>query len=96
MSVVEVTMFRLADGADEAGFLAVDRAVQAELAPRRGFLRRTTARGEDGDWLVVTLWQSTSNADESAQTAFEDPAAKAFETLVDATTTETKRFRTLD
>lgn len=95
MSVVEVTMFRLADAADETAFLAADRAVQAELGPRKGFLRRTTASGGQTDWLVVTLWASTTDADESAETAFEDPDAQALEPLIDATSLAVKRYRSL-
>ena len=95
MSVIEVTMFRLADGADDAAFLAADRAVQAELSPREGFLRRTTARGDDGSWRVVTSWSSKHMADQSAETAFEDSAARLFEVLVDSTA-ETGRYLTID
>jgi hypothetical protein len=93
MSVIEVTTFRLTDGADEAAFLAADRFVQAELGPRKGFLRRTTARRDGGDWLVVALWASATDADASDQTAFEDSGATAFADLVDAA--ETRRYQTI-
>jgi hypothetical protein len=96
MSVIEITTFRLTEAADEAAFLSADQIVQAELAPREGFLRRTTARGDDGVWLVLTLWRSATNADDSAQTTFEDPAAAAFTEIVDGTTVETERYRALD
>lgn len=95
VSVIEISMFRLEDGTDEATFLAADRAVQAELAPRKGFLRRTAAANSDGDWLVVTLWGSPGDADESARTAFESPAAQGFELLLARATVETKRYGTL-
>jgi len=45
MSVVETTSFRLALGANEDAFLALDRRVQTEVIPNHpGFIRRTTAR----------------------------------------------------
>jgi hypothetical protein len=96
MSVIEITTFRLTQAADEAAFLSADRVVQAELAPREGFLRRTTARGDDGVWLVLTLWRSARNADDSAQATFEDPATAAFTEIVDGATVKTQRYRTLD
>jgi hypothetical protein len=61
--LLETTTFRLADGVDEATFLAADEALQAELNPKKGFVRRTTARGEAGEWLVLAIWWSPAEAD---------------------------------
>jgi secreted protein with Ig-like and vWFA domain len=97
MSVVETQTFRLADDADEAAFLAADRRVQDEFVWRQpGFVRRTTATGADGEWLVVVLWQSLEQA-EAAQTAFKtDAAAADFMTLVDGASVRIARYTTLD
>lgn len=54
--LIDVTVFQLRAGADEEAFLAADKRAQAELSPARGFVRRTTARGENGNWLVLTFW----------------------------------------
>ena len=49
--------FRLAPGVSDDAFLAADRSAYfAGASAAVPFLRRTTARGEDGSWLVVTLW----------------------------------------
>ena len=51
--IIEHRTFRLAAGSDEAAFLAADRRVQTEVVPfQHGFIRRTTARNDDGRWLV--------------------------------------------
>ena len=61
--VIDLEIFRLADGVDEDTFLAVDRAMQQEFVPNLdGFVRRTTALADDGRWLVVTLWFSAEQA----------------------------------
>ena len=94
--VVDVTTFRLAAGADEDEFLAVDRRWQTELVPNRdGFVRRTTAR-RAGDWVVITLWATEADA-----VAFEADTAghevrRAFEALVDAESVRAARYDTLD
>jgi hypothetical protein len=55
--IIDIATFRLAPGVDDAAFLDVDARVQAELMRgERAFVRRTTARGEDGTWLVLTFW----------------------------------------
>jgi hypothetical protein len=86
--LLETTTFRLADGVDEADFLAADEALQAELSPRPGFVRRTTARGEAGEWLVLAMWWSPAEADAA-------PAAMP-EGLVDPGSVRRGRFQTLD
>jgi hypothetical protein len=97
MSVIETHTFRLAEGADMAEFLDADRQVQTELMLRKPtFLRRTTARADDGDWLVVVIWTSATDADTARAQLDDDPATAAFMALVDRPTLTTKRYETLD
>jgi hypothetical protein len=86
--LLETTTFRLAEGVDEAAFLAADEALQAELSPQRGFVRRTTARGEAGEWLVLAMWWSPAEADAAPAAVPED--------LVDAASLRRGRYETLD
>jgi hypothetical protein len=86
--LLETTTFRLAEGVDPAAFLAADEALQAELNPRRGFVRRTTARGEAGEWLVLAMWWSADAADAA-------PPAVPLD-LVDAASVRTGRYQALD
>jgi hypothetical protein len=93
--IIEHRTFRLAADADEAAFLAADRRVQAEVAPfQHGFIRRTTARGPDGRWLVETLWfrdvDATAAADEQSA------AVDALHECVDPASVDVVRWSTLD
>lgn len=93
--LIEITTFRLADGADENAFLDADSRIQTEFIPNLpGFVRRTTARGEE--WLVVTLWGSESDALAAEELALTDPVVRVFDALVDASTVRTARYTTLD
>jgi hypothetical protein len=95
--VIEVTTFRLRAGVEETDFFTLDKAVQEEfIAAHPGFLRRTTARGNDGRWLVVTLWTGETEADHSATLAVDDPVVGAFMAALDPTSVESARYRTLD
>ncbi|HEY1633254.1 MAG TPA: hypothetical protein VGF64_00740 [Acidimicrobiales bacterium] len=97
MAVIETHTFRLAAGADIGAFLDADRWVQTELMRQQPtFLRRTTAHGGNGDWLVVVIWSSRTDAD-TAQAQFDDePANAAFMALVNRSTFTTSRYETLD
>jgi hypothetical protein len=97
MSVIETHTFRLAEGADLAEFLDADRQVQTELMLRKPtFLRRTTARSGEGDWLVVVIWSSARDADIARTQLKDDQATTALMTFVDQPTFTTRRYETLD
>lgn len=62
--MIEIQTFRLVAEADESAFREVDAHVQTEIAYQQpGILRRTTARADDGEWVVITLWASAAHAD---------------------------------
>jgi hypothetical protein len=97
MLTIEVTTFHLAEGVDEATFLEADQRVQNEFFyTQLGLVRRTTARGADGEWLVVTLWGSADDAEAASTAAAIDPLHTAFMALVDRDTYSAKRFVSLD
>jgi hypothetical protein len=55
--MIEVVTFRVVG--DEAVFLALDQQIQTEFAYQQpGLTRRTTARSDDGEWIVITVWAS--------------------------------------
>ncbi len=95
--MIEIMRFRLAPGADEDAFRAADTAVQSEFAYRQpGLLRRTTARGDGGDWIVIDLWRSPADADAADALWGGDPVTAAFMAFVDAAGVTTERYQTLD
>lgn len=95
--VIEIATFRLARGVVEATFLEADQRIQVDFVHARpGFMRRTTARGADGAWLVVTLWDSEHDALAAEEAAASDVAATTFASMVDASTFELKRYTALD
>lgn len=97
MSVVEVATFRLRDGVDEADFLDADRRVQTDFIPTLpGFMRRTTARGRDGEWLVVVLWGSFADAEAADALAADDEGVRTFMSAIDDATYRRERYETLD
>ncbi|HEY2214453.1 MAG TPA: hypothetical protein VGH31_05305 [Acidimicrobiales bacterium] len=95
MGLIETTTFRLESGSDEQAFLQSDRRVQTELVPNQpGFLRRTTARSDDG-WLVLTLWATNEHAEAFAALAVGHEVQLEFEQHIDAGSVTTRRYETL-
>lgn len=97
MMAIEVATFRLGEGVDEAAFLEADQRVQNEFFyAQAGLVRRTTARGVDGEWLVVTLWGSSDEAEAAAAAGAADPIHAAYMTQIDRDSYTVKRFVSLD
>jgi len=85
------------DGADEAAFLEADARMQGEFVYQQpGIVRRMTARGTRGEWLVLTFWGSEDHAESAATASEDDPAARAFTAFVDPSTLGVRRYTTLD
>lgn len=88
------------DGAQDASFLAVDKRLQSDFAYRQlGLVRRTLAHGTGdlvGEWLVIDLWRSAEDADNSAALWDDDSIAEEFMSFVDMNTLEVRRYSDLD
>lgn len=97
MALIEIVRFRLAAGADEAAWLEADKQLQREMsAGCPGMLRRTTTRGEDGEWAVFTLWRSGDDADAGSATAAERPSTGPFRAAIELGSTSSARYETLE
>jgi hypothetical protein len=95
--VVEILRFRLAPGVDDSAFRAADKQVQTEFAYQQpGLVRRTTARGRDGSWVVINVWSNEADAGRAGERWGRDPITEAFTGLVDPSSLRSERFETLD
>jgi hypothetical protein len=95
--VIEIMRFRLPPGADQTAFLAADRRVQQEFAYQQpGLSRRTTARGEDGGWIIIDLWRSAADADACDVRWERDEVTQAFMSLLDRSSVAVERYQELD
>ncbi len=91
--VIETATFKLVADADEAAFLEADHRVQTEFIPNHpGFIRRTTARGVDEEWLTVALWYSEADAVSSQALWPTHDATIAFMSFVDVESVRVKRY----
>ena len=91
--VLEVTTFRLLADVDTETFLTADKAVQTEVFPNSpGYLRRTTARASDGEWLVVVLWATETDIDEFNARVVSNDVQNQFDELIDRQSIKSKRY----
>jgi hypothetical protein len=95
--MINVLTFRLRDGVDEAEFIAADARLQVEFANlQAGMVRRTTARGEDGGWAVITLWASAEAAEAVAAASGDNEIVAGFLALIDRDTLAVSQYHELE
>jgi hypothetical protein len=88
--------FRLGSGVSEVDFRAADARLQTEFAYQQpGLWRRTTARRDDGEWVVIDVWRSPADADAGAARWDSDPAVRDFLALLDRSSVQVSRFEEL-
>jgi hypothetical protein len=95
--VIETMTFKLRAGVTDELFRAADHAVQVDFAYHQpGMIRRTTARGAHGVWMVLDMWDSPEHADACLDGWHHEPAPLAFTALLEEDTVRTERYETLD
>lgn len=88
--------FRLLAETSIEDFLAADYRLQTEFAYQQpGLLRRTLARGEGGEWLVIDHWRTAADADACATRWDDDKIAQAFMHFVERTSVRVQRYSTV-
>ena len=94
--IVELLTFRVRPGVDEAEVRAREARAYEEFAmQQRGILRRTTAKGHDGEWLVVHLWADLASAEAAEAAAGAHPATAALHELAEPGSLSTRRYEDL-
>jgi hypothetical protein len=94
--MIEVTTFRVNDAVSSEEFRIADERVQTEFFYlQAGLTRRTTARSDDGSYLVLTQWDEPDQADRAAEAALLAPSAIAVVALIEPETLQIQRFSNL-
>ncbi len=93
--LIEINTFRLADGVSDDAFLALDERVRTGyLYHQPGLVRATTARADDGGWVVILVWDSEESADAGAAKVGGDPTYAELSKLLDQATLQQRKYTT--
>ena len=91
--LIENATFRLVEGVSVEEFLKIDARFQEDFAyQQKGLLRRTTARSDDGTWLVVNMWDSYESADAPKNTDYCLQVLEQMHRCIDFSTHKVERF----
>lgn len=74
--VIEFARFTLAEGVDEATFLAAADALQADfLSQQKGFIQRDLVSATGNEWADIIYWENRESVEHAMQEAPDNPAA---------------------
>ena len=94
--LIVTAVFSLVDGVSEEDFLAADARFQEEFAYQlKGHLRRTTARGENGTWLVMSMFDSAESFAAAGNATVGLDAVENMHRYIDFSTHRVETFTTL-
>ena len=92
--IIEIATFKLKDGVSYETFMPLDKAVEVEhVAKQNGFISRESAKGQNGDWLVVVHWETEADAQASMNSFMQAPAAAPFIEQIDTDTMTMKHYK---
>ena len=83
--LIEVTIFKIKAGVDQAQFLVADAAFTEALKAMGGFIKRDLLQGENDVWIDMIHWKTQADAQHSAEAIASHPEAQAFIALLDNT-----------
>lgn len=97
MSVMKTICFQLEDDADDAEFRQANELVQAGFTYQQpGIIRRTAAKDDGGQWLVVEIWDSPESEQSSFQSWQSSPIADAYLGFINSDSIAVRQYDTLD
>lgn len=91
--VVEIASFNLKDGVTYEQFAPIDKAVErSHVIKQTGFLSRETARGKNGEWVVIVHWEDLASADKSMHSFMQAKPAEEFMKHIKPNTMKMNRY----
>jgi hypothetical protein len=80
---LEVVLFKLKPGVEEAAFLRINESILPELRAMSGFIRRDLFSDQHGQWMDVVYWNSLLEAERAAEMFPSLPCAQSLMELLD-------------
>ena len=92
-NVIEIATLKLKDGVTYEEFAPIDKMIGSNyVAKQPGFISRESAKGENGEWVVVVHWKSKEDANKSMASFMNAPESSNFMELVDTSSMFMKRY----
>jgi hypothetical protein len=82
---LEVVLFKLKPGVEEAAFFQVNESILSDLRAMSGFIRRDLFKDKHGQWMDIVYWHSLLDAQRAAEMFPSLPQAQTLMNMLDGT-----------
>lgn len=92
-TIMEVTTFRVKADVDAATFAKRDAQIEHDFTSKQpGFIKRQSGVDEQGNYLVIVYWETTSDADASMTKFMSDASVADYAQMIDGPTMAMARY----
>lgn len=81
-SITQLIEFRLIEGIDDTSFLKAARAQSRFLKQQKGFIKKELLKAENNQWVDISHWTSTEEAQKAAQEFLTHPSSYPYVLMI--------------
>ena len=95
-NALEIASFKLKDGIAVEDFLKSSTEMEEGFAEKQnGFIKRTLAQSESGEWVDVVYWETMDDATKAMESAMKSPTCAPMFGMIDDASIKMSHFEIL-
>ena len=95
-NALEIAIYKTNDGVSDADFIKTGVEMEANFAKKqKGFIKRTFAKSEIGEWVDVIYWETMDDAMKASEVAMKSPVCAPMFGIIDPTSVKMHHFEIL-
>ena len=95
-NALEIVIYKIQEGVTDEDFIKAAGEMEENFAKKQeGFIKRTFAKSENGDWIDVLYWETMDNAMRASEEAMKSPACAPMFGMLDSENIKMHHFEIL-
>lgn len=95
-NALEIVIYKTKDGVSDTDFIHTGAEMEENFAKKqKGFIRRTFAKSENGDWVDVIYWETMEDAMKASEAAMKSPVCAPLFGMLDNESVKMHHFEIL-
>jgi len=95
-NALEIAMYKIKNGVSEADFIQAGVEMEKNfIKKQKGFIKRTFAKSENGEWVDVIYWETMDDAMKASEAAMKSPVCAPMFGMLDDVSVKMHHFEIL-
>ncbi len=92
-NVLEIVIYKTKDGVNDFDFIKMGVEIEENfIKKQKGFIKRTFAKSENGDWVEVIYWETMEDATKASEAAMKSPVCMPMFGMLDDASVKMHHF----